>query len=81
MVYVQKKERESVEGMLRRFRKKLQRSGKIWLVRKRRYREVVPNSRLRRERALRRITIRKKIEHLKRLGKMSEIRPKRRGRR
>lgn len=71
MVEVRKKERETIEALLRRFKKQLQQSGVLYLARKRRFYESPKNKRQKREEAARRATLQKEKEHLRRLGKLN----------
>ncbi len=73
MVELKRKERESLESFLRRFKRKLQKSGKIWLVKKGRYYARPKNKRKRQDEAAFRIQKKEEIELLRRLGKLNEF--------
>ena len=70
MVEVKKKDHESVEGLLRRFKKKVQQSGILYRARNRRYYERPKNRRQRREDALKRKELREEKEYLRKIGKL-----------
>jgi len=70
MIEIKKKEGESVNALLYRFNKKVQRSGIIKEAKKKRFSDRVPNERARKESALYRLAKKKEIERLKRLGKI-----------
>ena len=77
MVEVKKREGESVEGLLRRFTKKLQQSGKILRVKKGQFYQAPKNKREQREDALRRKELRETKEYLRKIGKLDDIRDNR----
>jgi ribosomal protein S21 len=52
-VYVQKKDNESTENLIRRFNRKVMQSGVLSLARKNRFHQPEPNKRARREEAIR----------------------------
>jgi ribosomal protein S21 len=58
--------------MLRRFSRRVQQSGIVLRARKLRYYEKPASPRARKERALRRIKVRKEAERLEKLGKTVE---------
>ena len=68
MVRVERKERESLERLLRRFNKKLQQTGAVRRIRGLQFYKPPKNKRARKEEALRRAEITKKKEYLKKLG-------------
>ena len=72
MVEVIKRERESSEGLLRRFSRKVQQRGVLLKARKIRYKEATKNKARVRKDAIRRVQTQKEREHLKKLGKLKE---------
>lgn len=68
MVEVKRKEKESIEGMIRRFNKKLQQSGNIYRARKTRFHEKKKSKAVQREEATRKQKIMQNREYLKKLG-------------
>lgn len=78
MVELKRKQKESLEGFMRRFKRKLQKSGKPWLVKKRRYYERPKNNRRKKDEAKYRMKRQKEIEILRRLGKLNEFENKHR---
>lgn len=72
VIEVKRKEGESVEGMLRRFSKRVQQSGLILKTKKRRFREAPKSKRLQRQAALRRLAIRTRKEYLRKTGQLTE---------
>lgn len=79
MVEVKRKKGESFEGLLRRFSRRLQQSGKVLSARKLRFHEADPNKNALKRSALRRDKIKQKREYLIKIGHLVEDR--RRGRR
>lgn len=71
MPEVRRKPKESFEGLLRRFSKKVQQSGKLLTVRKKRFYAPKKNRRAKQETALRRLTIEEKKEYLRKTGKLT----------
>jgi ribosomal protein S21 len=71
-VEVKIKDHETIEALLRRFKKQLQRSGVLYLARKNRYYEPPKNKAKVREEAARRSEIGKEKEHLKKMGKLND---------
>lgn len=71
MPEVRRKPKESFEGLLRRFSKKVQQSGKLLTVRKKRFYAPPKNRRSKQETALRRLTIEEKKEYLRKTGKLT----------
>jgi len=78
MVEVKKKDGESLEGMLRRFTKKVQQSGLLIRAKKSRFYEPPKSKRAVRESAIRRRSIKDRNELLRKMGKLPEIDPRRR---
>jgi len=74
---VKRRKGESFEGLLRRFGRRIQQSGKLLEARKFRFHNAKPNKNAIRESALRRDKIRQKREYLIKVGKMVEERPRR----
>ncbi|QQG44995.1 MAG: 30S ribosomal protein S21 [Candidatus Sungiibacteriota bacterium] len=72
MVEVRKREHETTGAMLRRFTRRVQRSGVLINARKTRFYVPKPKRRFIRERALRRIQTAKERERLEKLGKLKE---------
>lgn len=70
MVQVKKNEGETVEAMMRRFKKKLLQSGLPQTVRDNRFRERIKSKNQKRKEAQAREKIRKKREHLRKIGKL-----------
>lgn len=66
MTYVQKKESESTENLIRRFNRKVMQSGVLSLARRNRFHQPKPNRRARREEAIRQE--RRKSARAKRMG-------------
>lgn len=72
MIEVKRKDGESVEGLLRRFSKKVQQSGLILRTKKRRFYETPKTKREQRADAIRRITIRGRKEYLRKTGQLDD---------
>ena len=72
MVYVKRKDRETTASLLRRFSRRVQQSGILLCARKSRFYEPKVTKRALRERALRRLTLRKERERLVKLGRLKE---------
>lgn len=68
-VEVKKKDNESVEGMLRRFTRKLQQSGNLYTARRIRFYEKKKSKTILREEAKRQRRIKGRREWLKRMGR------------
>lgn len=68
MVQVERRERESLEKLLRRFNKKLQQTGAVRRIRGLQFYESPKSKGERRKEAIRRADIRKKKEYLRKLG-------------
>lgn len=75
MSEIKRKPKESFEGVLRRFSKQVQQSGKLLTVRKIRYRKRPKNRRAKKETALRRLKIEEKKEYLRKVGKLKDTFP------
>ena len=72
MVYVKKKERETSENMIKRFTRRMQQSGVLMRMRKRRFREEVKSKTERRSEALYKARMHKEVERLKKLGRYDQ---------
>ena len=72
MPETRRKQKESFEGLLRRFNKQVQMSGKILEVKKKRYYKRKKNCRSKKESALRRKMIEEKKEYLQKVGKLGD---------
>lgn len=70
MVEVRRKENETTGAMLRRFTRRVQQSGILIRARKERFYQSKPTKRATREKALRRIRVKKEWEKLEKLGKL-----------
>ncbi|GEM_PF-1634186 len=68
MVEVKRKEKESIEGMLRRFNKKLQQSGNIYRARAQRFHQKKKSKAIQKQEATRKRRIMERREYLKRMG-------------
>ncbi len=79
MVETKRKKGESFEGLLRRFGRRLQQSGRMLEARKYRFYNAKPSKNKRKESALRRIKVSEKREYLIKVGQLVE--DKRRSRR
>jgi ribosomal protein S21 len=80
MVQVQRRDRESLESLIRRFNKRVMQSGKLYLARKVRFFEREKSRNLQRASAIRSAELRAERDLLRKLGKLPE-REERRGRR
>ena len=67
---VQKQDRESTQGLIRRFSQKMRKSGILLEARKKQFRRRGKSSQLEKRAALRREELRKRYEKLKKLGKL-----------
>jgi len=67
---VKRREKESVQSLVRRFTRAVQQSGILLRAREKMYRDREKSENLKREAALRREELRKKYEKLKKLGKI-----------
>ena len=74
MVEVKRREKETVESLLRRFTKRVQRSGILIQARKVRFKEPAKSKRRLREDALKRRETRIEKEKLRKIGKIDEER-------
>ncbi|MDQ5901914.1 MAG: hypothetical protein QG606_130 [Patescibacteria group bacterium] len=72
MIQVKRKERETAEGLIRRFSRRVQQSGVLRRVRKLRFRQGEKSKDDRRSEALYKVKIRKEIDRLKKMGKFDE---------
>lgn len=72
MVEVRKRESESIESLLRRFREKLKQSRILITAREKMFYQPPKSKREIREAARRRKELKKQIEYLKKLGKIEE---------
>ena len=69
---VKRKKGETFEGMMRRFSRRVQQSGKLLQAKKIRFYEPEKSRNLQRVSALRREDIKKKREYLKKVGKLKD---------
>jgi ribosomal protein S21 len=69
---VKRKKGETFESMMRRFSRRVQQSGKLLQAKKIRFYEPEKSRNLQRVSALRREDIKKKMEYLKKVGKLKE---------
>lgn len=76
MVQVQKTEGETVEAMLRRFKKTLLQSGLLQTARDNRFRSRSLSKNQKRKEAQAREVIRQKREHLRKIGKLDSKKKK-----
>jgi len=67
---IKRREKESVQSLVRRFTRAVQQSGILVRAREKMYRDREKSENLKREAALRREELRKKYEKLKKLGKI-----------
>lgn len=72
MIQVKRKEKETPEGMIRRFSRRVQQSGILKKARKGRFRQEEKSKDVRRSEALYKVKIRKEIDRLKKFGKFDE---------
>lgn len=72
MIQVKRKEKETAEGMIRRFSRRVQQSGVLKKARKLRFRQEEQSKGKRREEALYKTKIRKEITRLKKFGKFDD---------
>jgi small subunit ribosomal protein S21 len=70
VVEVKRKEKEKIESLLRRFKKKLLQSGVLLEARKRRFYERPKSKKQLREEAKRRKELRDEKEYLRKIGKL-----------
>jgi ribosomal protein S21 len=73
MVEVRKRDNESVEGMLRRFSRKVQQSGVLLQAKKIRFHARKKGKRQVREEAIRKATLQAERDRLIKLGEMEEF--------
>lgn len=74
MVSVRKNDVESNEALIRRFVRKVQSSGNLILVKKKKYRKGKESKMLRRRSAIRREELRQEKDFLRKIGKLDETR-------
>ncbi len=74
MVSVRKNDVESNEALIRRFVRKVQSSGNLILVKKKKYRKDKESKMLRRRSAIRREELRQEKDFLRKIGKLDETR-------
>ncbi len=68
-IEVRKKERESPQGLIRRFQRKIQQSGLLRRARKAMFRNREKSRNMERESALRREEIKKKYQKMRKMGR------------
>lgn len=73
MIQVKRKERETAEGLIRRFSRRVQQSGVLRRVRKLRFRQGEKSKDERRNEALYKVKIRKEIDRLKKMGDRKSV--------
>ena len=73
MLEVKKKDRESFEGLIRRFTKKTIQSGKILQAKKVRFHQKPEGELAQKRRAIRKNQINKKRDYLRKIGKLDEL--------
>jgi len=76
VVNVKKKPGESNENLIRRFSRKVHRSGTMQDVRRRKFFQGKMTKRKTREKAMRRIRIEEEREYMRRIGKLDEFEAK-----
>ncbi len=79
MIKLKKNDGESNEALIRRFVRKVQASGNLILVKKKKFRKPNVSKRLRRRAAIKRREMRTEKDYLRKIGKLDETRD--RGRR
>ncbi len=72
MIQIKRKERETAEGLIRRFSRRVQQSGVLQKARKGRFKQEEKSKDKRRNEALYKVKIRKEIDRLKKFGKFNE---------
>lgn len=72
MAEIKRRKTESFEAFMRRVKKRWQQSGKILQVKKIQYFEGGKSRNMRRKSALHRLTVAKKMEYLKKIGRLPE---------
>jgi ribosomal protein S21 len=80
MVEVQRRDRESLESLIRRFNKRVMQSGMLYVAREMRYFKREKSRNLRRQSAIRSAELRAERDLLRKLGKLP-ARDERRGQR
>ncbi len=81
VVETKRRKGESFDGLLRRFTRRVQSSGKLLETRKFRFHVKEPNKTTQKESAIRRITTRAQRDYLMKVGKLVEDKKRGRGRR
>lgn len=77
-VEVKKREGESLEGLLRRFTRRVQHSGILIRAKRGKHYERPKSERMLQDDAIRRRKLREKREYLRKIGKLEELMPRRR---
>lgn len=77
MVEVRRKERESLESLIRRFNKRVQQSGRLYIARQTRFFLREKSRNLKRASAIRSAELRAERELLRKLGKLPQHEEKR----
>ena len=72
MVFVRRKENETLGALMRRFTRRVQLSGVLLNARKRKHYTSEPNRRMRRDSALRKIHAQKRLAWLDKLGRLNK---------
>jgi len=72
MIEVKKKDRETSEGLIRRFSRRVQQSGVLMHARKSRYRKDEKSKLEMRQGAMYKTKVRKVVDRLKKMGKFDE---------
>ena len=80
MVDVERRERESLESLIRRFNKRVQQSGKLYIARENRFFTREKSRNLKRQDAIRSAEIKVEKDLLRKLGKLPLRSSKRRSR-
>lgn len=79
MVEVKRKEGESAESLIRRFSRRVQRSGLLLQAKKVKFRQREKSKGLQREDAIRRKKVREYREYLRKIGRLEEVQEKKYG--
>ncbi|TAN33491.1 hypothetical protein EPN28_01605 [Patescibacteria group bacterium] len=72
MAEIKRRKNESFEAFLRRVKKRWQQSGKILQVKKNQFFDRQKNKNMRKKSALHRLDVAKKMEYLKKIGRLPE---------
>lgn len=72
MVKVFKNDNESNEALIRRFVRKVQSSGNLILIKKKKYRKPKISKRLRRRNAIKRDELRQEKDYMRKIGKLDD---------